>query len=278
MPPLFDMISKMHPFRKAWRLKVRVLRLWVVPSFGNHEVPNSMEMILLDDHCEKIQATIKKPLLNRFRDHIVEGQVYRMTYFTVVSNHGSYRATSHEFKLVFLHRTTVVAVDEDVIPKTCFNIFSFSELLNMTQDYDFLVVGEEKEYAKEGKIVKIIVLELTSKDAMCIIWGLVNQVNHFLTSGYVKQPVVVIQLAKVKFFRGQVGLQNVMYATQMLFNPDLPEIVEFRQSMIEQGVNGTQPLFITNEGKVVSLKDDFMRLTRKCTIEELQDNNEVVFF
>ncbi|RYQ88819.1 hypothetical protein Ahy_B09g095791 [Arachis hypogaea] len=95
-----------------------------------------------------------------------------MAYFTVVSNHGSYRATSHEFKLVFLHQTTVVAVDEDVIPKTYFNMFSFSELLNMTQDYDFLVdvigfltsVGEEKEYAKEGKFVKMIVLELTSKE------------------------------------------------------------------------------------------------------------------
>ncbi|RYQ92219.1 hypothetical protein Ahy_B09g098398 [Arachis hypogaea] len=266
MPPPFDMISKMHPPREAWRLKVR---------------------------CEKIQATVKKPLLNRFRDHIVEGQVYRMAYFIVVSNHGSYRATSHEFKLVFLHRTTVVAVDEDVIPKTCFNMFSFSKLLNMTQDYDFLVgvlclfginviglltsVGEEKEYAKEGKIVKIIVLELTSKDltVRCALFGdYVNQVNYFFTSGYVEQPVVVIQLAKVKFFRGQVGLQNVLYATQMLFNPDLPEVFEFRQSMIEQGVNGTQPLFIANEGKVVSLKDDFMRLTRKCTIEELQDNNE----
>ncbi|QHO53262.1 uncharacterized protein DS421_2g46360 [Arachis hypogaea] len=44
--------------------------------------------------------------------------------------------------------------------------------------------------------------------------------------------------------------------------------------MIEQGVNGTQPLFITNEGKVVSLEDDFMCLTRRCTIKELQDNNE----
>ncbi|KAL4307254.1 hypothetical protein AHAS_Ahas16G0259900 [Arachis hypogaea] len=75
MPPPFDMISKMHPPREAWRLKVRVLRLCVVPSFGNHEVPNSMEMILLDEHCGKIQATVKKPLLNRFRDHIVEGQV-----------------------------------------------------------------------------------------------------------------------------------------------------------------------------------------------------------
>ncbi|XP_057747815.1 replication protein A 70 kDa DNA-binding subunit C-like [Arachis stenosperma] len=247
MPPPFDMISKMHPLREAWRLKVRVLRFWVIPSFGNHEVPNSMEMILLDEHCEKIQATVKKPLLNRFRDHIVEGQVYRMAYFTVVSNHGSYRATSHEFKLVFLHRTTVVAIDEDVIPKTCFNMFPFSELLNMTQDYDFLV-----DY--------------------------VNQVNHFLASGHVEQPIVLIQLAKVKFFRGQVSLQNVMYATQMLFNPDIPEVVEFRQSIIEQGVNGTQLLFIANEGKVLSLEDDFMRLTRKCTIEELQDNNQEGFF
>ncbi|QHN76790.1 hypothetical protein DS421_19g647020 [Arachis hypogaea] len=207
---------------------------------------------LINEHCGKIQATVKKPLLNSFRDHIVEGQIYRMAYFTVVSNHGSYRATSHEFKLVFLHRTTIVAVDEDVIPKTCFNMFSLSKLLNMTQDYDFLVVR-------------------------CALFGdYVNQVNHFFASGYVEQSVVVIQLAKVKFFRGQVGLQNVIYATQMLFNPDLPEVVEFRQSMIEQGVNGTQPLFIANEGKVVSLEDDLIRLTRKCTIEELQDNNELI--
>ncbi|KAL4329117.1 hypothetical protein AHAS_Ahas13G0268000 [Arachis hypogaea] len=168
-------------------------------------------------------------------------------------------------------------------------MFPFSELLNMTQNYDFLVdviglltsVGEEKEYAKEGKILKMIVLELTSKDltVRCALFGdYVNQVNYFLASGYVEQPVVVIQLAKVKFFRGQVGLQNVIYATQMLFNPNLPEVVEFTQSMIEQGVNGTQPLFIANEGKVVSLEDDFMRLTRKCTIEELQDSNEEGFF
>nr|XP_025684826.1 uncharacterized protein LOC112785582 [Arachis hypogaea] len=231
MPPPFDMISKIHLPREAWRLKARVLRLCVVPSFGNHEVPNSMEMILLDEHCKKLQDTVKKPLLNRFRDHIIEGQVYRMAYFTVVSNHGSYRATSHEFKLVFLHRITVVAVDEDVIPKTCFNMLCLSgiDVVGLLTS-----VGEEKEYAKEGKIVKMIVLELTSKDltVRCALFGdYVNQVNHFLASGYVEQPVLVIQLAKVKFFRGtfQVGLQNVMYATQMLFNPDLPEVVEFRQ-------------------------------------------------
>ncbi|RYR75562.1 hypothetical protein Ahy_A01g000114 [Arachis hypogaea] len=105
----------MHPSREAWRLKVRVLKVWVIPSFGNHEVPNSIEMIFLDEH-----------------DHILEGQVYIMTYFTVVLNHGSYKTIHHEFKLIFLHQTTVVPVDDDVIPKTCFNLFPFSELLNMT--------------------------------------------------------------------------------------------------------------------------------------------------
>ncbi|XLU42743.1 hypothetical protein S245_037557, partial [Arachis hypogaea] len=76
----------------------------------------------------------------------------------------------------------------------------------------------------------------------------------------------------------QIGLQNVMYATQIIFNPDLSEVIDSRQSMIEQGVNGTQPLFIANEDKMVSLEDDFMSLTRRCTIEKLQDNNEEVLF
>lgn len=51
-------------------------------------------------------------------------------------------------------------------------------------------------------------------------------------------------------------------------------------SVVEQGINGTQPLFIANEGKTISLEDDFMRLTKKSTIDELQENKEVkkIFF
>lgn len=48
--------------------------------------------------------------------------------------------------------------------------------------------------------------------------------------------------------------------------------------MVEQGINGTQPLFIANEGKSVSLEDDFMRLTRRSTIDQLHDNKEVINF
>ncbi|RYR51402.1 hypothetical protein Ahy_A06g026413 [Arachis hypogaea] len=288
MPPPFDSISKIHPPREAWRLKVRVLRTWIVPSFGNHEVANSMEIVLVDGDSNKIQATVKKQLINRFKESIIEGQTYRMSYFSVVPNQGNYRAAEHEFKLVFLNHTTVIPVPDDDIPKTCFSFCPFDELLKMTEDYVYLVdvislltsVGEEKEYVKDAKVMKMIVLELSSKELTirCALFGeYVDEVHRFLGSGYMEQSVVVIQLAKVKFFRGQVGLQNIMHATRLFFNPDLSEVVDFKNSMIDQGINGTQPLFIANEGKGVSLEDDFMRLTRRCTIDELHDKEEGSF-
>ncbi|QHO11654.1 Replication protein A 70 kDa DNA-binding subunit A [Arachis hypogaea] len=239
---------------------------------------------MISKRC-KIQASVKKQLINRFRDVIVEGEVHRMAYFGVVPNQSGYRATEHEFKLAFLHRTTVIGVNDNIIPRTCFSVYPFTELLKITDDHPYFVdviglltsVGEEKEYAREGKIVKMIVVELASKDLTMrrtLFGEYVDQMNHFLGSGYVEQPVVILQLAKIKVFRGQVGLQNVMHATKILFNPDIHEVLEFKKSMIEQGIHGTQPLFIANESKIVSLEDDFMRLTRICTIEDLQDNNE----
>ncbi|RYR50869.1 hypothetical protein Ahy_A06g025875 [Arachis hypogaea] len=150
-----------------------------------------------------------------------------MSYFSVVPNQGNYRTAKHEFKLVFLNRTTVIPVPDDAIPKTCFSFRPFDELLKMTEDYVYLVdvislltsVGEEKEYVKDGKVMKMIVLELSSKELTirCALFGeYVDKVHHFLGSGYMEQPVVC--------FVGQVGLQNVMHATRLFFNPDLAEI------------------------------------------------------
>ncbi|XP_072060865.1 replication protein A 70 kDa DNA-binding subunit B-like isoform X1 [Arachis hypogaea] len=318
MSPSFDAISKIVPPREAWRLKVRVIRAWIVPSFGNPDSPNSMELILVDENSNKIQATIRKQLINRFKDNIIEGNCYKMCYFSVVPNHGSYRATKHEFKLTFLFRTIVTTLPDDIIPRVCFTLYPFEEILQMSQDHDYLVdviglltlVGEEKSYDKDGKTIKMVVVELSSQKFVasllsyfsiwfsfifCFIYFLcynllcficrmvlrcalfgeyVDQLNHFLSSGYVEQPVVILQLAKVKLFRGQPGLQNVMKATKIYLNPDLAAVVDFRKSVVEQGINGTQPLFIANEGKTISLEDDFMRLTKKSTIDELQENKE----
>jgi hypothetical protein len=45
----FDLLSAVMPGREGWRFKVRVLRMWEVPSFLNPEQPNSIEMVLIDE-------------------------------------------------------------------------------------------------------------------------------------------------------------------------------------------------------------------------------------
>ncbi|QHN84685.1 Replication factor-A carboxy-terminal domain protein [Arachis hypogaea] len=275
-----DSNCKIIPPREAWRIKVRVLRAWTVPSFGNADVPNSMELILVDENSTKVQATIRKQLIHKLKDHLLEGSCYKMSYFAVVSNQGSYRATKYKFKLIFLFRTTVTTIADDIIPKSCFSIYPFEDILQMSQDHDYLVdvigpltlVGEEKNYDRDGKMVKMVVVEFSSQKFY------VDQLNDFLAFGYVEQPVVIVQLAKIKLFRGQPGLQNVMKATKIYFNLDLSEVIDFRKSMVEQGINGTQPLFIANDGKSISLEDDFMRLTRRSTIDQLHDNKEAYKF
>ncbi|MCH82797.1 replication factor A protein, partial [Trifolium medium] len=49
MDPTFDMLCDVLPGRETWRVKVRVIRVWKVPNFLNHDQTNSVEMVLIDE-------------------------------------------------------------------------------------------------------------------------------------------------------------------------------------------------------------------------------------
>ncbi|KAL1314757.1 hypothetical protein AAHE18_16G212200 [Arachis hypogaea] len=168
MPPPFDMISKMHPPREAWRLKVRVLRLCVVPSFGNHEVPNSMEMILLDEHHHKIQATVKDDLITTFIHKLKEGDVFIIFDFKVIPNGGLVRVTRHRFRILFKCSTFVVAASSTVIPNPSLSLTSMDQILQKRIDYEYLIdfVGvlcglkKRRDVECNGNILKVMILEV----------------------------------------------------------------------------------------------------------------------
>ncbi|QHO37793.1 uncharacterized protein DS421_4g114670 [Arachis hypogaea] len=62
---LLCFVIPINPEKEAWNLKVRVIRLWTVPTFTSQLLPNSMEMILVDESGCKIQATIRKTMIYR---------------------------------------------------------------------------------------------------------------------------------------------------------------------------------------------------------------------
>ncbi|RYR66625.1 hypothetical protein Ahy_A03g012656 [Arachis hypogaea] len=250
MTTAMDMVNKINPDKEAWNLKVRVIRLWTVPTFTGQLLPNSMEMILVDESGCKIQATVRKTMI---------------------------------------YRTTVRDAICDFIPKSALTISPFTELLKTKVDFDFLVdvvgllvsMSEEKEYDKDGKKMKMAVMELAENDhrIRCALFGeYVDKLNRFLSSGYAEQPVVVLQLAKIKVFRGRVGLQNVMFASKLGFNLDIPEVAAFRKSSIPHGVSASQPIAFVGSGKNIGIEEDFMKLTPRCTVKSLDDNNRAGTF
>ncbi|KAL4315067.1 hypothetical protein AHAS_Ahas15G0148000 [Arachis hypogaea] len=203
MTTAMDMVNKINPEKEAWNFKVRVIRLWIVPTFTGQLLPNSMEMILVDESECKIQAIVRKTMIYRFKQLLSEGRVYVMKLFSVVPNQGSYRATRHQFELIFQFRTTVRAAICDFIPKSALTISPFTELLETKEDSDFLVdmvgllvfVSEEKKYDKDGKKMKIAVMELAENDyriRSALFGEYVDEVNQFLSSEYAEHPVVVL--------------------------------------------------------------------------------------
>ncbi|XP_020963454.1 uncharacterized protein LOC107607154 [Arachis ipaensis] len=152
------------------------------------------------------------------------------------------------------------------------------------EDSDSALWFLQKEYDKDGKKMKMAVMELVENDyrIRCALFGeYVDKVNRFLSSRYAEQPVVILQLAKVKDFRGRVGLQNVMFASKFGFNLDIPEVAAFQKKVylsIPHGVSASQPIGIVGSGKNIEIEEDFMKLTPRCTVKSLDDNNRAGTF
>ncbi|KAJ1407057.1 hypothetical protein SESBI_24584 [Sesbania bispinosa] len=116
----------------------------------------------------RIQASIRKAMIRRFRNSIVEGGVYRMNYFGIIENGGEYRGTFHEFKLLFQPKTTIYPAESELIPR--FGVAAkTSEEIQQTNGvsdylYDFIglltTVGEEKEFKKFGRTIRVLEVEL----------------------------------------------------------------------------------------------------------------------
>ncbi|XP_052114344.1 uncharacterized protein LOC107479866 [Arachis duranensis] len=82
----------------------------------------------------------------------------------------------------------------------------------------------------------------------------------------------------LKYHFGRVGLQNVMFASNLGFNLDIPKVAAFRKSSIPHGVSASQPIGIVGSGKNIRIEEDFMNLTPRCTVKSLDDNNRAVTF
>ncbi|PNY06911.1 replication factor A protein [Trifolium pratense] len=218
----FDSVVDLVPGKDSIRIKVRVLRLWKVSAFLNPSETSSIEMVLVDEKGGKIHASIKKQFLYMFQSKIEEGEVYKMSYFSVDPQ-----------------------IDSD-IGEYALSLISLAEVRSHVIDYEFLVdviglltgIYAEREYVRDGKITKMVVLELTDSTGKCecaLFGDYADDITKKLGKGPGGIPVVVIQFAKVKIFRDIVILPS--YHVLILVDPDIPEVEVFMNSIALHGID-----------------------------------------
>ncbi|XP_058784628.1 replication protein A 70 kDa DNA-binding subunit D-like [Vicia villosa] len=285
VPPKITAVSAIVPGKFEFRLRVRVIHYWTLPERYNSTDIGSLHMILLDDKCGKIQATVRKNLIPTFKEQIEVGSSYVFENLMVGSNHPSYKAKTHKYKLNFMQSTKVFKVNAPDIPQYHFDFIPFSEILSATKEDRLLdiighvvetnVVNEVEKNGKKSKVMDLTIEDLESNKIHCTLWeDFAEMMQKFMDNHKSSDPIIMIlQLCKLKKFFGAMGVSNAYYGTKMMLNADLIDTANYISKMNGTEIEITQGVSQMSGPTIVPLADDLLQ-TQKMTIENLIESTE----
>ncbi|KAJ1426811.1 Nucleic acid-binding, OB-fold [Sesbania bispinosa] len=111
---------------------------------------------------------------------------------------------------------------------------------------------------------------------LAVFGEMIDVVAGFLSLPRIGLPVLIVHLAKVNLYKGEVGIQNVMNATKFFWNPDLPEAIDFKNGLAVHEIETELDIGkICQRNRPVSLKEEFLQLYPKKTLRQLVEATEV---
>ncbi|RYR29328.1 hypothetical protein Ahy_B01g053706 [Arachis hypogaea] len=165
-------------------------------------------MVLMDEQETTMHAFVGKDLISVFESLISKGAVYVFTYFGVSNNRRLYRTTSHQFRLFFQARTTVLPSFCDAIPLYGIKLVPFREIIGYSSQHPFLVdvagvmtsVEGERKYVKDGKLIDILVIHIENdglKLNVSVLGEMVDQIKSLVASGEHKVWKLIVRVIRL---------------------------------------------------------------------------------
>ncbi|XP_061373588.1 uncharacterized protein LOC133315923 [Gastrolobium bilobum] len=261
----YDFLKDVNPAKEDWRIKVKVVRAWKVPNFQCRDFDDNVEMVLLDEQGGRIHATVKGSLPVRKKIH--EGE-----------------PTKHQYRLSFNLRTDDKSIVDCDLSWSQFDFVDYNIIEKESSDSPYLVdviglisgIGEVCERVVSGRKTKMVVLELDNlrgHKLECTFWEhYVDEVQSFLANNDTPHNVLIVQLGRIKCFRGKVGLTNTKYTTKIVIDSKVPEIIEFKKRLSTDGVESSMRLTQSS----YSFENDFLKETEKKSISDVKLCGEVM--
>ncbi|CAH1419076.1 unnamed protein product [Lactuca virosa] len=263
--PNITFISDMYVTRDDLTFKLRVINLWHQMSFYNKNEIWSIEMILLDEHGNKIQAMVSKRNLYRFKNVVKDG----MTFYIKGPNFaalktGSFKLTPHDQKFTFVQQTVVTECNNFSRSLFGFSFVDYQAVLSLThpQDTSVDVMGlvvaiaeiQQGDPEKSKHRLNIRIQDANGLQLHVNLWGeYAYKMLDYINNNPDNRRIVVI----LQFDRPSV---NTYFTSSKLFiNSDIDEITNFNKSLD----GDDRPDSSTNTFSIIpsnqnSAYDDFM--------------------
>ncbi|KAJ1390338.1 hypothetical protein SESBI_37553 [Sesbania bispinosa] len=261
----FHKVADICGRRESWRLRLKLIRVWKMSAVATPDDLFAMHMLFVDQEGTCIESVIQKHLMHRFANSVIEGEVYNVTQFTVARNSGKFIATHHDHKLTFNANTRIVACPTVAIPATGLNLVKTSDILKTKgssqhlMDFMGIVTGisEELTLSKEGRKTRLMLIDMVDEmgKIRCAIFGQpIDTVKGFLTLSRCGPAC-----SNHPSCSWEVGIQNLLNASKLFWNPEIPEAIEFKNSLaVHEIETNVEISLISDNRRPVSVREQFL--------------------
>ncbi|XP_052111603.1 replication protein A 70 kDa DNA-binding subunit D-like [Arachis duranensis] len=278
-------LKKITPWKHDWSIRVKIIRLWKETAVVEGSKQELLQLILMDEHLEKVQATVKHPDVAIFSGVLKERNIYEFSNFIVVPNLGALRVTKHKFQIIFNEDTSVINSPDPIISSSGLELSCIDEILGRKVDYDYLVDfigilcdlrrGDDIDFNGKSFTVMILQLYANGKKIQCNIIGEFFPVLDItLLTKFQRAPVIVLQSFKVKVKTDKVILQNVLNVSTVSVNPDLEESVDFLSQFSIAKCHFSRLIHADSRGLYWKIDDETFDWRLMRTIANLKSNEE----
>ncbi|XP_056691690.1 replication protein A 70 kDa DNA-binding subunit C-like [Spinacia oleracea] len=287
MAKSFTPIHTINPSIENITVQARVIRLWTVPAFNNPSETNAIEMVLLDAEGGKIQASIKKSFISKWRNVFLEGQAYNISYFGVGKNAGDYKPTMHPYKINFRMFTQAQAVEvvASTIPMDGFDFKSYEALKDLDNTVLIDCIGYLSEilstdqFIRDGnpqKMLNIQLEDLQKNFLSCTLWNqYADQLTEYLSNHPNCQVFIAIQYAKIKTFHGVVGISSSLFVTGLHINSEIAEINDFKKRFGGEGKTSSEMVEQISSHISQKNENEFLKKSERKHVDEILEMQEV---
>ncbi|XP_019191053.1 PREDICTED: uncharacterized protein LOC109185567 [Ipomoea nil] len=251
MATMYVLASDISPMNTRNALRLRTLRAYDIQERKSSSVLKSKEIVFHDQQSTFLHAHIPKEFVDKFRTTFTEGKVYGVNNFVVITNFYSFKTSPHKFMIKFNYQTVVKEL-KDVIGR----------VVEIHAPQEKIING------KNSRLIDFVIEDSDGIQLGCTVWDdHVNKVEVYYNSATEEPLLLLIQFCRARpcLRSGDIKICSSYDVTQLLFNQQCPEFMQFRESLgLEQTPMRSivsQSSFNPGSSYTVSLKDDLQLRT-----------------